>query len=87
MLALRLARVMILLGPLEPKFIALALVASENVGEGGPGEKARLLEPKVNVRRDRGRAGAIMGEKMVVVVSGECAQVNIPYFEMRCRHY
>ena len=33
---------MIFSGPLAPKFIADALVASENVGEGGPGETARL---------------------------------------------
>ena len=61
---------MILFGPLAPKFIADTFVASENVGEGGPGDIVRLLELKENtLRRDRGRLGA-----MVVVVedAAEC---------------
>lgn len=37
-LALRSARVIILSGPSGPKFIADAFVASEKVGEGGPGD-------------------------------------------------
>ena len=41
---------MILAGPLGPKFIAEACVASENVGEGGPGEALRLMEPKEKLR-------------------------------------
>lgn len=51
---------MILLGPLEPKFMAEAFVASENVGDGGPGDIARLLELNVNARRERGRLGAMV---------------------------
>lgn len=33
---------MIFSGPSAPKFIAEACVASENVGEGGPGEDVRF---------------------------------------------
>jgi len=49
---------MIFEGPLAPKFIAEACVASEKVGEGGPGDMVRF-EPKVKVRRDFGRPGAM----------------------------
>jgi hypothetical protein len=48
---------MILAGPFGPKFIAEACVASEKVGEGGPGEALRLMEPKEKVRR---RLGAMV---------------------------
>jgi len=53
---------MIFEGPLAPKFIAEACVASEKVGEGGPGDMVRF-EPKVKVRRDFGRPGAIEDER------------------------
>lgn len=56
---------MILLGPLDPKFMAEACVASEKVGDGGPGDKGRRLEPNASARRDRGRLGAML-EKSVV---------------------
>lgn len=36
MLALRFARVMIFSGPPSPKFMPETLVASDNVGDGGP---------------------------------------------------
>ena len=48
---------MILAGPFWPKFIADACVASENVGEGGLGERLRLIEPKEKVL---GRLGAMV---------------------------
>jgi len=50
---------MIFAGPSAPKFIAEAWVASEKVGEGGPGEEAGFEEPNVSVRSERGRRGAI----------------------------
>ena len=43
---------MILSGPLGPKFMADALVASENVGDGGPGDFVLLAE-RVSERRER----------------------------------
>ncbi len=43
-LAFRSPRVIILSGPLGPKFMADALVVSENVGEGGPGDVGRFDE-------------------------------------------
>ena len=42
MLALRSERVIIFAGPFSPKWTADALVVSENVGEGGPGDAFRL---------------------------------------------
>jgi hypothetical protein len=50
---------MILSGPFGPRCTAETWVASEKVGEGGSGDGMRL-EPKVNVRRERGRLGAMM---------------------------
>lgn len=50
---------MIFVGPSAPKFIADALVESEKVGEGGPGDVLRL-EPKANARKERGRFRAIV---------------------------
>jgi hypothetical protein len=44
---------MILEGPLAPKCIVDTFVASEKVGEGGPGEVLRR-EPRVSVRSDFG---------------------------------
>lgn len=44
----------ILSGPSGPKFIADAFVVSENVGDGGPGEAARLGE-MASVRSERAR--------------------------------
>ncbi len=49
-------------GPSIPKFMADALVVSENVGDGGPGDELRF-EPKVRPRRERGRLGAMMDER------------------------
>lgn len=46
-------------GPSGPKFMADALVVSENVGEGGPGEVFRRLE-MVRERRERAR-GIVVG--------------------------
>ena len=51
-LALRLALVIIFSGPPGPKFIAEALVASEKVGEGGPGDLV-LLPAMVRERKER----------------------------------
>ena len=48
-------------GPFEPKFIAEACVASEKVGEGGPGDMFRWPEPKVRALNERGRLGAMFG--------------------------
>lgn len=45
---------MILEGPLAPKLNAEAFVASENVGEGGPGEVGLREVPKARERRERG---------------------------------
>ena len=42
MLALRSERVMIFAGPFSPKWTADALVVSEYVGEGGPGDAFRF---------------------------------------------
>ena len=52
---------MILSGPLGPKFMADACVTSEKVGDGGSGEDL-IFEPKLKVRArsERGRRGAIM---------------------------
>lgn len=46
---------MIFSGPLTPKFIADAFVASENVGDGGPGDVVALGGEMARVRRERGR--------------------------------
>lgn len=57
----------ILSGPSGPKFIADALVVSENVGDGGPGEAVRLGEI-ASVRSERARgmaAGAAEGGGVV----------------------
>lgn len=45
---------MILLGPFGPKSMADALVASENVGDGGPGDVARFGD-RARERRERAR--------------------------------
>ena len=52
-------------GPLGPKFIADAFVASENVGEGGPGETARLGGDIARERRERARG--IVGQSLTVL--------------------
>lgn len=54
-LALRFALVIILSGPLAPKFIADAFVASEKVGEGGPEDAARLVGAMARDRKERSR--------------------------------
>ena len=53
---------MIFSGPFEPKFIAEACVASEKVGEGGPGDVFLLPEPKARALNERGRLGAMFWE-------------------------
>jgi hypothetical protein len=45
--------------------MAEALVTSENVGEGGPGDSGRLLKPNVSVLNDRGRLGAMLERSVV----------------------
>lgn len=50
---------MILSGPLGPKFMADACVASEKVGDGGS-DGDLCIEPKTRARRERGRLGAMM---------------------------
>ncbi len=53
---------MILEGPLAPKLNAEAFVASEKVGDGGPGVVGLRGKPKDRVRRDeRGWLGDIVG--------------------------
>lgn len=42
-------------GPLSPKFMPDAFVASENVGDGGPADVVVLGAEMVRVRRERGR--------------------------------
>jgi hypothetical protein len=49
---------MILAGPFEPKLKAEALVTSEKVGEGGPGEADLRGEAKA---KRRGREGISIG--------------------------
>ena len=61
-LALRSALVMIFSGPSGPKFIADALVVSENVGDGGPGDVFLRLELMARERRERAR-GMVVGGK------------------------
>jgi len=46
--------VMILEGPFAPKLKAEAFVASEKVGDGGPGDVGLRGKPKDRVRRERG---------------------------------
>lgn len=60
MLAFKLALVIILSGPLIPKFMADTFVASEKVGEGGrgPGEAGRLVGEMAIERSERGRGMA-----------------------------
>jgi hypothetical protein len=55
MLALRFDLVMIFSGPFAPKFIADAFVASENVGEGGPGDAVRVVGAMARDWRERAR--------------------------------
>ncbi len=59
MLALRSERVMIFAGPCSPRFTADALVVSEYVGEGGPGEALRF--PCGFVAIAKGRSGRDLG--------------------------
>lgn len=56
-LALRFALVIIFSGPFGPKSMADALVASENVGDGGPGDEARFGD---RARARNERAGGIV---------------------------
>lgn len=56
---MRLALVIILSGPSGPKLRAEAFVASEKVGEGGPGDMGRL---EVVTRDRRERARCIVNE-------------------------
>lgn len=51
----------ILSGPLGPKFMADAFVVSVNVGEGGPGDATRLGE-MAKERRERARGIVILTE-------------------------
>ena len=51
----------ILLGPFGPKSMAEALVASENVGDGGPGDVARFGE-RANERSERARGMVVGGD-------------------------
>jgi hypothetical protein len=44
---------MIFSGPPGPKWSAEGLVASEKVGEGGPGVELRLVIPKASSRSER----------------------------------
>lgn len=46
---------MIFSGPAVPKFICEACVASERVGDGGPGVTAVAFWLSVSVRNERGR--------------------------------
>jgi hypothetical protein len=44
---------MIFSGPPGPNMTADALVASEKVGEGGPGDELRFVIPKASSRSER----------------------------------
>ena len=52
---------MIFSGPSAPKFIAEAWVASENVGEGGPGDDVRFGD-MARLRRERDFRGMVGNE-------------------------
>lgn len=52
---------MIFSGPSAPKFIAEAWVASENVGEGGPGEDVRFGDI-ARLRKERDFRGMLVNE-------------------------
>lgn len=60
---------MIFAGPSAPKFIAEAWVASEKVGEGGPGEEVGFEEPNASGRSERGRRGAMYCKSTVAAVA------------------
>lgn len=64
---------MIFSGPFAPKFMPDAFVASENVGDGGPGDVVVLGGEMVRVRRERERG---MTSRKVVV--GRCTVVAPP---------
>lgn len=55
---------MIFSGPPGPKLTAEALVASEKVGEGGPGVELRLVIPKANSRSERDLLEGIVTQVM-----------------------
>ena len=64
MLALRFVLVIIFSGPFAPKFNADAFVASEKVGEGGPGDAVRLVGAMARDWRERAR-GIVFQPSMV----------------------
>lgn len=84
-LVFRLERVMIFSGPPGPNLTADALVASEKVGEGGPGDELRFVIRKASSRSERDLLEGICKCNKVTGQDNEASLFRSPQIYIRSK--